>query len=190
MTAAQARVLAALRGAGRPLTLAELVAGTGLHENTLRGHLDALVAGDKVTRFAVRGGGRGRPAWRFAARDPEYAALALALAAGLDSAVGETGAREAAVRAGRHWGSRLRSELMTDGTDERDVLLLALEHAGFGPDDAGEAVWLSRCPLIDAARAHPRVVCGVHQGLIEGVLGRTGAVLEPFVTADTCRVRP
>ena len=84
VTAAQARVLATLRDAGRALTLTELQHLTGLHANTLRGHLDALVAGGNASRIASRSGGRGRPAWSYLAREPEYAALAMALASGLD----------------------------------------------------------------------------------------------------------
>ena len=84
VTAAQARVLATLRDAGRALTLSELQDRTGLHPNTLRGHLDAIVAGGNASRIAARSGGRGRPAWSYLARQPEYAALAMALASGLD----------------------------------------------------------------------------------------------------------
>ena len=106
VTAAQARVLATLRDAGRAVTLTELQDLTGLHANTVRGHLDALVAGGNASRIASRSGGRGRPAWSYLAREPEYAALAMALASGLDQGA-EAGSADhrtldpAAVRGGR-----------------------------------------------------------------------------------------
>lgn len=181
VTAAQSRVLSTLRDAGRALTLSELRDATGLHPNTLRGHLDALVAAGSASRIASRTGGRGRPAWSYLAREPEYAALAMALASGLDSGEGRT-LDPAAVRGGRAWGERLRDQLgaVEDG---RERVLLALRHTGFAPeaDDAGDRdrVTLHACPLLEAARSHPAVVCAVHLGLVEGVLGQHGAALHP-----------
>ena len=197
VTAAQARVLATLRDAGRALTLGELQERTGLHPNTLRGHLDAIVAGGNASRIASRSGGRGRPAWSYLAREPEYAALAMALASGLDRGPatdadpdsepsdsegnGEAQARAldpAAVRGGRAWGEQLRSQLgaVEDG---RERVLLALAHTGFAPQADGDRVTLHACPILEAARSHPAVVCAVHLGLIEGVLGAEGAGLRP-----------
>ena len=180
VTAAQSRVLSTLRDAGRALTLSELQDETGLHPNTLRGHLDALVAAGSASRIASRTGGRGRPAWSYLAREPEYAALAMALASGLDSGEGRT-LDPAAVRGGRAWGERLRHQLgvVEDG---RERVLLALRHTGFAPeadDSQVDRVTLHACPLLEAARSHPAVVCAVHLGLVEGVLGEHGAALHP-----------
>ena len=50
VTAAQARVLAPLREAGRALTLVELRDRSGLHPTTLGGHLDASVEGGNETK--------------------------------------------------------------------------------------------------------------------------------------------
>jgi predicted ArsR family transcriptional regulator len=181
VTAAQSRVLSTLHDAGRALTLSELQDATGLHPNTLRGHLDALVAAGSASRIASRSGGRGRPAWAYLAREPEYAALAMALASGLDSGEGRT-LDPAAVRGGRAWGERLRDQLgaVEDG---RERVLLALTHTGFAPEltpgQDGDQVTLNACPLLEAARSHPAVVCAVHLGLVEGVLGQEGAGLRP-----------
>ena len=192
VTAAQARVLATLRDAGRAVTLTELQDLTGLHANTLRGHLDALVAGGNASRIASRSGGRGRPAWGYLAREPEHAALAMALASGLDQGPDpDTGTRHtldpAAVRGGRARGERIRSQLgaVEDG---RERVMLALTHTGFAPEADGDRVTLHACPLLDAARAHPSVVCAVHLGLVEGVLGRRGATLHPRPDTLGCGV--
>lgn len=192
MTASQARVLRTLRDAGRAVTLSELQDLTGLHANTLRGHLDALVAGGHASRIASRSGGRGRPAWSYLAREAEYAALAMALASGLDRrADADSGEGHpldpAAVRGGRAWGERLRSQLgpIEDG---RERVLLALTHTGFAPESSGDHMTLHACPLLEAARSHPSVVCAVHLGLVEGVLGRRGATLRPRPDTLGCRV--
>ncbi len=38
----------------------------------------------------------------------------------------------------------------------------------------GRTVWLRTCPLLDAARTYPQVVCTVHRGLVEGLLDAAG----------------
>lgn len=196
LTRAQQRVLGVLAARDEPLTLAEVHDLTGLHENTLRGHLDALVAADRITRVRRAGTGRGRPAWAYLARTSEYAALANALAAALEQAGEQRPPAEAALHGGRAWGRRVRSQLEGGGVSHdadpgaaRERLLLALEHTGFAPETDGDTIRLTRCPLLDAAKAHRDVVCGAHLGLIEGVLGRVdGVTLEPFAEPGACHV--
>jgi predicted ArsR family transcriptional regulator len=190
----QARVLQELAAAAEPMTLAQLHERTGLHENTLRGHVHALLAADRVTRVAVRRPGRGRPAWAYAARESEYAALSMALADALAGGGPDEGTDEGVRRGGRAWGQRLRERVAADEQqDPRDRLLVALEHTGFAPEAGGEVgaatIRLRRCPLLDAARRHPDVVCGVHLGLIEGVLGDDDVELAPFAEPGACLVR-
>jgi predicted ArsR family transcriptional regulator len=196
----QARVLRELTAADEPLTLARLHEGTGLHVNTLRGHLHALLAAGRVTRLSVRSGGRGRPAWAYVARESEYAALSMALAGALAGAQADDGSGaagdeagggpgEAARHGGRAWGQRLVERLGAPDQDSRHRLVLALEHTGFQPEADADTIRLRHCPLLDAARQHPDVVCAVHLGLIEGVLGEGGAELVPFAEPGACLVR-
>lgn len=170
------------------MRLVDLEKETGLHGNTLRGHLTALVERQRVTKIVIRHQGRGRPAWGYVARESEYAALALALAEGLDAANVEA-LDPTAVHAGRGWGERLRDQLaLGDLPDHRERVLLALTHTGFAPRIVGEEIGLTACPLLAAARAHPSVVCAVHLGLVEGVTGRAGASLRPRPDTLDCRV--
>lgn len=186
LTSSQGRLLEVLQQAAGPMTLADLEAATGLHPNTLRGHLRALVEQQHVSRVTVPRGGRGRPAWGYLARESEYAALALALAEGLDLG---TDGEPPAMAGGRAWGARLRERLAPgDDVAPRDRVLLALEHTGFAPQVDDGAIRLTACPLLDAARAHPDVVCRAHLGLVEGVLGRSGARLVPRPETLGCRV--
>lgn len=190
VTSAQSRVLAVLRDEARPLTLSDLQGRTGLHANTLRGHLDALVTQGHASRVAVRRGGRGRPAWGYLARQPEYESLAIALAAGLESehGAGPHTLDPAAAKGGQAWGERLREQL-GPVAEPRERVRLALEHTGFSPRVDGDDLTLHSCPLLEAARTHPAVVCAVHLGLIEGVLGTSGAELHPRPETLGCMVR-
>jgi predicted ArsR family transcriptional regulator len=110
----------------------------------------------------------------------------MALASGLDSGEGRA-LDPAAVRGGRAWGERLRAQLGAVD-DDRERVLLALTHTGFAPEASGDQVTLHACPLLEAARSHPAVVCAVHLGLVEGVLGEEGASLLPRPTTLGCVV--
>jgi predicted ArsR family transcriptional regulator len=51
-----------------------------------------------------------------------------------------------------------------------------LDRFGFAPqpDLRGAVVRLTRCPLLEAARRHPEIVCGVHLGIVRGALEAHG----------------
>ncbi len=191
-TGAEGRVLDALVQRGAPTTRAELVDLTGLHENTVRGHLEALHRAGHVSRVRARPSGRGRPPWSYVAREAPYAALALALSRGLEANPGAT-ARATGESGGRAWGERLNELFEVDGQAPGERLVLALEHVGFRPELSADhtSVRLTRCPFIDTARAHPEAVCSVHLGLIEGVLGDGSpqVALLPFAEPGACLVR-
>ncbi len=188
-TGAQGRVLAALARREAPTTLAELGELTGLHANTLRGHVEALHQAGHVSRFRASPSGRGRPAWSYLAREAPYVALAQALARGLETNPGAT-ARESGESGGRAWGEQLGALVDEEDQTPHARLIRALEHVGFGPTTSADAasINLTRCPFIDAARAHPEAVCSVHLGLIEGALGESldPAALQPFAQPGTC----
>ena len=70
MSRARAALLETLQAQPEPTTLAALAASTGLHENTLRGHLEGLEASGLVQRSPAPPGGGGRPAQRLPAAPP------------------------------------------------------------------------------------------------------------------------
>lgn len=198
---AQAAVLHALREQPGPTTLAVLAAATGLHVNTLRGHLDALEEAHLVERSAAAPAGRGRPATLYrattAARS-EYAGLASTLAAAIHRT--SPTPRETAIVAGAEWGRDLaREQGRPTGTGDsaaRRAVLSLLDHLGFAPrpDRSRSDVRLTRCPLLDAAHRYPDVVCGVHLGIVRGALEEyddtgTTADLLPFAEPGACRLQ-
>jgi predicted ArsR family transcriptional regulator len=198
------RVLEYVR-AHSPVRVAEAAAALDLHANTVREHLDAVVELGLVERSTARTSGRGRPAtlYRASAADPavairDYAGLATALAGQLarTSAHPERDARAAGVERGRE----LIDEYSQTGGDARQSVLEALARLGFAPDDDPDAlgahrgVALRRCPLLNAARRYPTIVCQVHLGIVEGMLQRLGVPscrgldLIPFAEPGACRL--
>ena len=192
-----------LRAQAEPTTLAALVALSGLHANTVREHLDALVRAGLVRRRTEPPSGRGRPAWlyeatgRDAAESPEYAGLAATLAA----AIHRTSAQptEDAIEAGREWGHQLAAARSAgpakSATAARREAVNLHDDIGFAPraDARAATVRLTRCPLLEAAHRYPDVVCGVHLGLVRGALEEYGADTDgtdllPFAEPGACRL--
>lgn len=183
----------------RPPQLAALAQASGLHANTLREHLDALIADGWVRRVRSEPQGRGRPAWRYEALEDrahdEYAGLATALAASI--AATSPAPAETARFAGEQWGRTLAGGRDADPQtpdQAREEVVAMLDDLGFEPEvdtERPEQVRLTRCPLLDAAHRYPGVVCEVHRGIVSGALASwdadpTGTDLVPFAEPGAC----
>ncbi len=198
------RVLEYVR-AHSPVRVADAATALDLHPNTVREHLDAVVGLGLAERSTAAALGRGRPAtlYRVSAADPtvvvrDYAGLASALAGHLarTSARPERDARAAGIE----WGRELIDERSQSGRDPQQSVLEALARLGFAPDVEGHTlgtrrgIALRRCPLLDAARRYPTIVCQVHLGIVEGMLERLGAPSTPgldliaFAEPGACRL--
>ncbi len=192
------------------MTLHSLVTSTGLHENTVREHLDGLLARGLVRRYRSEPAGRGRPAWNYEGTEvetdvSEYAGLAAALAAGMER-TSPTPA-ETATAAGEEWGRALVRDRRTARAEPaaptaatppevRAPVLELLADLGFAPEvdpvPTGD-IRLTRCPLLEVAERHREVVCGVHLGIVRGALLEHGAdpdgtALTPFAEPGACRL--
>lgn len=183
----------------------QLASELGGHPNRARAHLDALEADGLIETGSAPAVGRGRPATcyriRFAGRrvldgdaGADYQGLAAALARHLTA----TGDTSAARRIGVTWARELAVPKFTPGTDQVDQVVQVLRTLGFAPEP--DDTWpdhadllLRRCPFVAEARTQPGVICGVHHGLIEGVLAEAGCPatiqLLPFSDPGACRVR-
>jgi predicted ArsR family transcriptional regulator len=192
--ASRVRLLELVRDADDGADVASLAASTDLHPNTVRSHLDQLVAAGLVRGVPARRGRRGRPSIRYhaAPSDDErgYRLLASVLASALHERERE-GFDPDAEAAGRRFGRRLvgdrpRTSEASDG-EVRELF----DDLGFDPEREGERIVLRACPYRELARRHPDVVCGAHLGLLRGVVDAYGghgddAWLEPFVTPTRC----
>lgn len=209
LSSPRARVLERLQLYAGPVTVAALADELGMHTNTARDHLEALVDRGLATRERAPAAGRGRPAWRYTAAedhpepDPrvrDYAGLASALASHIARTSSDPSAD--ALAAGQEWGRSLAREAqarearagkarageapgrrsLTNAAARRQVVEI-LGTLGFDPfpDSRATTVGLRRCPLLDTARRFPDVVCSVHLGIVRGALSELGG--EPERTA-------
>lgn len=220
------RVLQILRERDGAIDAGEVAAQIGLHVTTARFHLDALCDEGFIVRTRMKLAGAGRPRTGYVAVEErlDYRILAEVLAMELGQTV-ETRARRAQ-RAGQKWAARLTasndaqtnavgapSEGSNDSLDR--AALRATEvftRMGFDPELApsvaadGDSsatrerlIHLHACPVRELARLHPEVGCGVHLGLLQGLLtdpdgpaGSRQAIsghLEPLVEPEMCVAR-
>ncbi|MCC2323032.1 helix-turn-helix transcriptional regulator [Cellulomonas xiejunii] len=207
-SASRVELLHVLQDEG-PSTTPALAARTGLHENTVREHLQRLVDARFVVRETERRTTRGRPrtvyrattrddvrtdptAARHLAESVARARLTRVLLGGYGAAVEDVPA--SARRAGREMVDELPA-LPAGPRDQVLALEAHLDRLGFDPvlDASGTTFDLWRCPFLDLARTRPDVVCSVHLGLAQGVLEQVGGPvraerLVPFVGPRHCEL--
>lgn len=201
---ARAAVLERLRASDGALSVEKLAAGTGQHTNTVREHLEALVASGFAACTTAPSTGRGRPAKLYSATPGEmrptgYAALAAALASHIAATSKDPAG--AGDLAGRQWahamtlpGSVQAHVPGAAGAHQaRHRVVSALQDAGFGVQGDADAteLTLTTCPILAAARENPEVVCAVHLGLVKGLLEGSGILesdveLVPFSGPGRC----
>ncbi|MER6036551.1 helix-turn-helix domain-containing protein [Streptomyces sp. NPDC001835] len=213
MTARQSprrrEVLDVLRAAPAPLGVAAVAERMGVHPNTVRFHLDALVADGLVESGTEASSGPGRPRAAYRVRPgmdrggvrgyPLLARMLLSRWASADPAE----ARAEAEDTGHAWG---RSLVEPPPPFERPTaarsaarLVGLLDDLGFapsaegtpGPDGPPARIRLRHCPFLELAEEYGRLVCPLHLGLMRGALAGLGAPLtatglEPFAEPDSC----
>lgn len=206
---ARERVLEALAGRTpeQPATIGALVEVLGGHPNTTRTHLARLVDDGLVARAAREAGTRGRPALGYhltgrgrivlealrVARPVSTDELVTAMAEHLAT----TSDPEVHARAiGRRWATQLReTSTGARGIPPVDTVVGLLTTAGFSPQvEPGGDIALRTCPVLASARAHPGVVCTMHEEMLRATLDRSGAAdtevrLVPFAREGACLVR-
>lgn len=169
------RVLELVRQYDAPVSVDELAERLGKHTNTVREQLNALINTGLVHRQRGEKHGRGRPAWYYVATGAQEAGrevvgLASALAGQIERNSDDPHAE--AVAAGESWGS----QLLAQGDDLQRSVFWVLDELGFAPQLDGLAgrMSLHACPMAEVAKEHPVVTCGVHRGVIRGVVRQLG----------------
>jgi predicted ArsR family transcriptional regulator len=199
-------VLELLRSRGEPLGVVEIAEHVGLHQNTVRSHLDLLVDAGYAIRRSEAPSGPGRPRVVYEATavpdgERDYRLLAEVLAQHIVATSERPG--EAAVNAGRSWarltelhqpsgdGPSGESPISEDAAVAAVVRMLG--DTGFAPEVSadGTSINLHRCPFRELAVINPDVVCGAHLGIIQGALTELGGTVSatrllPFVTPGLC----
>lgn len=203
----RARVLDLLRSAGRPLGVQKVAEQAGLHPNTARFHLDALVYAGLAARESQPRETPGRPsmAYRITGSDGptgpagprRYRLLAEMLTSMIAGVMPDPS--EAAVEAGREWGRYLTEPpppyQRLDAGQAIGKLTAALAEIGFASEAVAEGsscrLRLHQCPFREVAERHQDVVCALHLGLMQGVLEQLRAPVRadqllPFAEPGAC----
>ncbi|MEV4969542.1 helix-turn-helix transcriptional regulator [Streptomyces scopuliridis] len=199
-------LLDALRDAGTPLGVTEIAERVGIHPNTARFHLDALVSHGTVEREQEESSGPGRPRTVYTPRrgmdrggKRGYQLLARILLSQLASTGPD--AEPAAVETGRLWGRHLIEPAppfhrMSHGEAVERVSGLLAE-LGFDPavdggdGEAPHRIRLRHCPFLELAEEFQEILCPLHLGMLQGSLAElhapvTATRLEPFAQPEVC----
>jgi predicted ArsR family transcriptional regulator len=182
----------------------------GIHPNTARFHLEALVSAGVLERVAEPPTGRGRPRVGYRARPGSargdvrrYRLLAEILLGQVSATSDDPSATATAV--GRSWGAHLvphpapPPEMITR-EEATTRLITMLDDLDFAPEPVSEGpappdrVRLRHCPFLELAEPHRDLVCPLHLGLMQGALNElrapvTVTSLEPFAEPSACVAR-
>ena len=195
-----------MQTADGPLAVGEIAERVGLHPNTIRFHLDALLEQGLAERSRETRDVPGRPRSLYTAAEGSapvgrrsYRLLAEILASYLATTKQPN---RAALHAGEEWGRFLTKRpapfRRVGVAAAIGHLVERLDDIGFAPEavTAGRErrILLHHCPFREAAEQHPSVVCGIHLGLMRGMLAELDAPLQadelqPFVEPNLCITR-
>lgn len=197
----RAEVLGELRSSGTALPVTTIAAAVGLHPNSARFHLDALVDQGLVERADEQRDRPGRPKalYRAAPHQLSQADALQGVARALVRYLGrlDGGRGEQAEAAGQLWGEELAAAAPTVPPLER--VMSTLDALGYRPrpGESDDVIVLTPCPLRslldDAGPGGLPTICRLHLGLMRGLVSDDPEYvvdgLEALVTPDTCVAR-
>jgi predicted ArsR family transcriptional regulator len=190
--ARRGQVLEAIYRSPAPLGASEIAGQVGIHPNTARFHLGALMAEGVIERMVEEPCGPGRPRVVYRARPGILLGCFTGTASG-----------HAAADAGHAWGEHVigRAAPFQQVSQAEAVsrVLLLLDELAFAPetpasgDDLPARVRLRHCPFLELAEHHRDIICPLHLGLIQGAFAGlaspvTATELIPFAEPDACVV--
>jgi predicted ArsR family transcriptional regulator len=191
-----------VRDAPRPISVPDVALMLGLHQNTVRPHLERLREVGLVEVEAQQRGTVGRPLHLYSIA-PDAPPLGLGprgfhlLSEMLVSLASRLASPDDAVEVGREWGRRVGlQETPTEAasvSDPVELIGVTFQHLGFDPTADGDTVGFGHCPFRELAEAHPELVCSLHRGMCEGLVeisNRSARVstFHPLGSRDPCTV--
>ena len=189
----RATILDFIEAADDVVRVEDIAVAVGLHPNTIRGHLDALLAAGRISRIPDQRATRGRPHWLYSATAP---ASIRELSRALDEELELASAPEVARLAAATWAEVGPDVGPVDTMDEAvDQTTEALGDFGFDAvhNPLGDEITLRSCPYAELVDEHP-VICDIHAELLGELLSRTGQpvtlrCLEVFPRPGMCIAR-
>ncbi len=197
-------VFAVVRASATPLSVETIAGRLGVHVNTVRFHLDALIKAGRVERSQADTRREGRPPLVYRASrtmdrgaPSNYRLLATILTGHFATTTDNPAT--VATELGRVWGPSLAKQ--PSGTVPLKPgmaatrLVRILDNLGFQPEPlvagSGDQLRLRHCPFLDLVDSHADVICPLHLGLMQGALAAMPASitvdrLEPFSEPDIC----
>ncbi len=170
------RIFEYLLKSSEPVSVSELTEFTRLNHTGIRQHLEILRRSGLIDEYHEPPKGRGRPRLLYepsavAKRGPTkaYERLSLLLIEAMTT--------QSSVRAiGRQEGVRLATELAEKYSDPVRIMHEAMIGWEFSATLVNNrdfaAIVLNRCPLESAVNLADKTVCGLHIGIIEGILSK------------------
>ncbi len=191
----RAQILELISTAPDPVTIDWLCEKTDLHANTVRGHLDVLMAAGHVIREPDQASGRGRPRMLYRAGSSAagvYAELVNVLVDDLGHSTDTTLVEDAAAA----WAEVVDSGgPVTTIDDAVERAADALDSLGFTADisPVGDTLTLGTCPYAELVAEQP-VICEIHTAMLGELLNRTGqpvsvSEMEVWAAPGLCRAR-
>jgi predicted ArsR family transcriptional regulator len=165
-------ILEFIEAADGVVRVEDIADAVGLHPNTVRGHLDALLAAGRISRVPDQRSTRGRPHWLYSAT---ASATIRELARALDAELDRASATDLARLAAATW-AEAGPDVSAAATPDEAVDRATETLTGFGFDavrnTVGDEITLRACPYAELVHEHP-VICDIHAALLGDVLRRT-----------------
>ncbi len=166
-----------------PLATADVADALGLHVNTVRPHLERMrdVGLLAVTTEARRGVGRPQHLYQLTTdapslglEPPSFPLLASLLLRLVEVSGVEP---DEAVEVGREHGAVVAGSIAR-ASSTREALVADQAELGFDPvsvpGEDGATIAFGHCPYGELARGHSEVICGLHYGLVQGLVDELG----------------
>jgi len=190
-----------LARSARPRSTGEIAEALDLHPNTVRPHLERMRDVGILEQQVDNTGAVGRPQHRYSLvpdapslglEPPVFPMLARMLVR-MGALAGVATAE--AVDAGREQGVADASGF-DPSTPCEEALMAQLDLLGFDPEiegaDGKVTVAFTHCPFRELAQANPDLVCGLHRGMVEGLVDTLGGArvddFQSLVGRTPCQV--
>ncbi|HUW77350.1 MAG TPA: hypothetical protein VMV52_01210 [Candidatus Nanopelagicaceae bacterium] len=173
----RASLLREIQERGELLSIQQLCDSSSLHANTVRTHLDSLLAAGEIEREQAPASGRGRPLWLYRTavkKVSPYEMLAEVLASQLGHAEDPT----LTERAAKKWANAAEAKgaaVAKDGDEAVEQVADSLRNVGFEVSSnlMRDEISITDCPYASLVEQHPKI-CDVHAALVSELMSRSG----------------